>query len=50
MPTYTGWCQALGQANQKLAPRHDGRSWRAHVVIERLGSLGTYRRSRQTGR
>lgn len=43
-----GWYRALVDNGQQLPPLAD-RSWRVEVVVRPLGSLGTYRRSRETG-
>jgi hypothetical protein len=48
--SYEGWYATLREAASHLPSRADGRSWRVNVVVEPLGSLGVYRRSRQTGR
>lgn len=47
---YAGWYSALGQLGGELPPRRDGRSWRVDVVCRPIGWLGTFRRSRLTGR
>lgn len=44
-----GWYQALSEAGAALPPLGD-RSWRVDVVVRPAGWLGTYRRSRATGR
>jgi hypothetical protein len=50
LPAYEGWYAALSQLGSHLPDRADRRSWRVDVAIRPLGWLGTYRRSRQTGR
>jgi hypothetical protein len=50
MDTYSGWYSRLTQLGKELPHRPDGRSWRVHVTVKPLGYLGTYRRSRDTGR
>lgn len=50
VPSYFGWLRVLHDADTVLSPRPDGRSWRVDVVCEPIGWLGTYRRSRVTGR
>lgn len=47
---YDGWYRALAKAGSRLPERPDGRSWRVDVVVRPMGWLGTYRRSRLTGR
>lgn len=47
---YAGWYGALGRLGSTLPPRADGRSWRVDVLCRPVGWLGTYRRSRKTGR
>jgi hypothetical protein len=43
-----GWYRALAELGSAL-PDLGNRSWHVEVVIRPLGSLGTYRRSRETG-
>lgn len=50
LPHYTAWYRALATHGNALPERPDGRSWKVTVVIEPLGVLGTYRRSRTSGR
>ncbi len=50
LDTYCGWYGSLARLGADLPSRPDGRSWRLHVTVKPLGFLGTYRRSRQTGR
>jgi hypothetical protein len=50
LPSYAGWYATLSRLGSRLPPRSDGRSWRIDVVVRPLGYLGTYRRSRETGR
>lgn len=50
LPRYGGWYSALAAHGATLPNRDDGRSWQVKVVIEPLGVLGTFRRSRATGR
>lgn len=47
---YAGWYAALGRLGARLPPRADGRSWKVDVLCRPIGWLGTYRRSRLTGR
>lgn len=47
---YEGWYAALGSAWADLPELPGGRSWRIDVVVRPVGWLGTYRRSRLTGR
>jgi hypothetical protein len=47
---YAGWYGTLSRLGAQLPHRPDGRSWRVHVTVTPLGHLGTYRRSRVTGR
>lgn len=47
--SYPGWYRSLEAAEALTAPTRTGRSRRVDVVIRRMGWLGTYRRSRQTG-
>jgi hypothetical protein len=48
--SYLGWYRSLAQSAAMLPPRPDGHSWRVDVVVRPLGWLGTYRKSRDTGR
>lgn len=50
LPVYAGWYRELAQLGADLGERADGRSWRVSVFVEPVGFLGTYRRSRVTGR
>lgn len=47
---YRGWYRALHERGNELAGRPDGHGWRVDVIVEGIGFLGTYRRSRQTSR
>lgn len=47
-PSYAGWYEALRMAFPGGRP--DGSSWRVAVVCRPIGWLGTYRRSRVSGR
>jgi hypothetical protein len=47
---YAGWYGTLARLGSQLPDRPDGRSWQVHVTVAPLGHLGTYRRSRVTGR
>lgn len=47
---YAGWVQALHASDPLLGTAPSARSWRVDVVVEPVGWLGTYRRSRTTGR
>jgi hypothetical protein len=47
---YCGWYAALSRMGSGLPQRPDGRSWLVHVTVKPVGFLGTYRRSRKTGR
>lgn len=49
-PTYIGWYQALTAVGGRLVPLPNGRSWRIGVTIVPIGFVGTFRRSRLTGR
>ncbi|CAB4937330.1 MAG: hypothetical protein F2837_05310 [Actinobacteria bacterium] len=44
------WYSYLHQSEVLQAPHSSGRSWRIDVVVKPVGYLGTYRRSRDTGR
>lgn len=50
MDHYGGWYSQLATVGNELPPRPDGRSWRVDVVAKPIDHLGTYRRSRVTGR
>ncbi|WP_146220442.1 hypothetical protein [Geodermatophilus normandii] len=50
LDTYCGWYGTLARLGAGLPSRPDGRSWQVHVTVKPLGYLGTYRRSRKTGR
>ena len=50
LDTYAGWYARLAREGNALPHRQDGRSWRVHVTVKPLGYLGTYRRSRVSGR
>ncbi len=50
LDTYCGWYGTLARLGTDLPSRPDGMSWRVHVTVKPLGFLGTYRRSRRTGR
>lgn len=47
---YAGWYGRLARVGRELSPLPQGRSWRVDVVVRPVGWLGTYRRSRRTGR
>ena len=46
---YAGWAAVLEQFGNSLKVPRSGRSWRIDVVVRRLGWLGQFRRSRDTG-
>jgi hypothetical protein len=48
--TYQGWYRALHERGNELPGRPQGHGWRVDVVVDGIGYLGTYRRSRQTKR
>jgi hypothetical protein len=50
VPTYRGWYRTLEDVGNRQPDRHDGRSWRIDVTIAPIGFVGTFRRSRVTGR
>jgi hypothetical protein len=50
LPSYEGWYLTLSRLGATLPVREDGHSWRVDVVVSPLGWLGSYRRSRLTGR
>lgn len=47
---YPGWYRTLADRGRQLPPLPGGRSWRVDVLCVPVGHLGTYRRSRVTGR
>ena len=47
---YSGWYGVLHEVGADLPHLMGDRSWRVDVVVKPLGWLGTYRRSRLTGR
>jgi hypothetical protein len=47
---FTTWREELATAGRGLPPLLDQRSWHVDVFDKRVGWLGTYRRSRVTGR
>lgn len=47
VPQYVGWYVHLVRGGGALPPQK--RSWRVNVVVQPLGWLGKYRRSRYTG-
>jgi hypothetical protein len=47
---YCGWYAALTRYGTSLPQRPDSQSWLVHVTVKPVGYLGTYRRSRETGR
>jgi hypothetical protein len=47
---YAGWYRELARRAASLPPLPGDRSWRIDVVCSPVGHLGTYRRSRLTGR
>lgn len=47
---YAAWYHKLDNFGASLPQRPDRRSWRVDVVVKPVGWLGTYRRSRLTGR
>ena len=48
--TYQGWYRALHEQGNELPGRPQGHGWRVDVIVDGIGYLGTYRRSRQTKR
>ena len=48
VPQYSGWYLHLANGGQHYLPAQN-RSWRVNVVVQPLGWLGEYRRSRVTG-
>lgn len=48
--TYRGWYRTLEDLGSRLPEIADGRSWRIDVTIAPIGFVGTFRRSRVTGR
>ncbi len=48
LTSMTGWYRALADAGATL-PALGGHSWRVQVLVPSVGSLGTYRRSWDTG-
>lgn len=48
--TLIDWYWFLHQAPELAEPHPSGRSWRIEVVVRHVGSMGVYRRSRDTGR
>ena len=46
---YAGWAAVLEAFGNSLPVPRSGRSWRVDVVVRRLGWLGQFRRSRDTG-
>lgn len=49
-PTLRGWSAFLRDSEILQRDHPSGRSWRIDVVVKPVGWLGTYRRSRETGR
>ncbi|MFD1535295.1 hypothetical protein [Pseudonocardia aurantiaca] len=47
---YLGWYATLYRVGDALPPTPSGRSWQIDVVCRPLGWLGTYRKSRLSGR
>lgn len=47
---YVGWYRVLAEEGARLPARPGGRSWRVHVVVQQIGWMGQFRRSRLTGR
>jgi hypothetical protein len=47
---YLGWYSALHQRGHELSSKPGHRSWQVDVVCRPLGWLGTFRRSRRSGR
>jgi len=50
LPTYLGWYRALEEIGNGFSLLPTGRSWRFDITIARIGFLGTFRRSRMSGR
>lgn len=50
LASYRGWYRELARVGDALPPDPSGRSWRVSVVCEPVGHLGTFRRSRVSGR
>lgn len=44
------WLTFLNESDKLASDHPSGRSWQIEVVVTTVGSLGTYRRSRETGR
>lgn len=49
-PTNEGWYRELHEQGNELPGRPQGHGWRVDVIVDGIGHLGTYRRSRQTKR
>ena len=49
LDAYAGWAKVLEDFGNSLPVPRSGRSWRVEVVIRRIGWLGQFRRSRDTG-
>ena len=47
---YAGWYRTLAHLGSSLPALSGNRSWRVDVICTPIGHLGTYRRSRLTGR
>lgn len=47
---YDGWYRTLHELGGTLPGNSERQSWRVDVIIQPIGLLGTYRRSRETGR
>jgi len=47
--SYPGWYRSLQETESLAEPHQSGRSRKVDVVIRRIGWLGTYRQSRETG-
>lgn len=49
-PLYRGWYRILTRVGDALPPLPNGRSWRVDLTIAPIGFVGTFRRSRESGR
>lgn len=49
-PKYGGWYRGLEEVGGRLSPLPDGRSWRVGVAIAPIGFVGTFRKSRVSGK
>lgn len=50
VPVYRGWYRILSRVGDALPAQPTGRSWRIELTIAPIGYVGTFRRSRVSGR